>query len=358
MLIALIILAIALAATATLYIKERGKSDRLRRELSATSDDYKSDVQTLTERIEAAEKNATTLSRSAETLRHTVESREQESNRLRSSLEMSKMRRIDIIQSLVALENTMFTDAGHIKTMFSDFFLLNKPFETVGGDFYKFISDGERILAACGNCGVSGEVGLIKGLQNVAMLEDITRKNRLADLQAGEILDHLRTKYARIAEHSDNRRSDGEDVPVNFTVCIIDQKQRTLSYAGAYGSLCLIRKAYPGTNRREVDVHEYRGDRMNFAVSFGRRKNYTTEAIELEKDDKIYLKTDGYANQRGGSSNARYGDQYLRQLLMKHANEPMLEQKKAYEAEFDNWRGQNRGNDILIIGLALKVAGK
>jgi serine phosphatase RsbU (regulator of sigma subunit) len=97
---------------------------------------------------------------------------------------------------------------------------------------------------------------------------------------------------------------------------------------------------------------------MNFAVSFGRRKNYTTENITLEKDDKLYLKTDGYVNQRGGSQNARYGDQYLRQLLMKHANEPMLEQRKAFEEEFENWRGNNRGNDILVIGLALKIAGK
>jgi hypothetical protein len=29
-----------------------------------------------------------------------------------------------------------------------------------------------------------------------------------------------------------------------------------------------------------------------------------------------------------------------------------------FEQEFENWRGSNRGNDILIIGLALKVAGK
>ncbi len=172
------------------------------------------------------------------------------------------------------------------------------------------------------------------------------------------MLDALRSKYAHIAEKNAQYRTD-DDIPVNFSVCIINEKQRLLSYAGAYGSVCLLRKSYPGTSRKENDLHEFRGDRMNFAVSFGRRKNYTTEIIELEKDDKIYLKTDGFANQRGGGNNARFGDPYLRQLMMKHANEPMLDQKRAFEDEFNSWKGENaKGNDILIIGLGLKIAGK
>ena len=120
--------------------------------------------------------------------------------------------------------------------------------------------------------------------------------------------------------------------------------------------MCLLRKSYPGTNRREVDVHEFRGDRMNFAVSFGRRKNYTSETIELEKDDKLYIKTDGFVNQRGGSSGNRFGDIYFRQMLMKHSSESMSEQMQSFKNEFDKWRGNDtRANDILIIGLALKV---
>ena len=358
MIVTLIILSVAVVAVLTLYIKDRNAHRQEIKSLTTTAENLRSDIETLTERLRAAEDSAQNSTKDAEQLRHALATKDQETNRLKSSLESHKMRHIDTVQNLITLQHTIYTDPGHIKALFSDFFLLHKPFETVGGDFYKFLSDGERVLVACGNCGVSGAAGLIKGIQNVALIEEIVHKNGLAGVQAGEVLDALRTKFAHIAEREGMRRDADEDMPVNFTICIINQKERTLSYAGAYGSLCLIRKAYPGTSRREVDVHEFRGDRMNFAVSFGRRKNYTTETIDLEKDDKLYLKTDGYANQRGGSSNGRYGDQYLRQLLMKHANEPMLEQKKAFEQEFENWRGNNRGNDILVIGLALKVAGK
>ena len=358
MLIIIIILSIVAAAALTLYIINVTSSRKNNAKWETTVSNLQSDIETLKGRLKKAEKESANASQELESFKRASYAKGQEAIHLKSTLENQRMRGVDVVQSLMALQRTMFTDPGHIKALFSDFFLLYKPFDAVGGDFYKFIIDGDFVLVACGNCGMSGATGLVKGLHNVAMLEDIVSRCSLAEIQAGEVLDALRTRYARMAERDGYRHDVDEDVPVNFTVCIINQRERTLSYAGAYGSLCLIRKSYPGTNRREVDVHEFRGDRMNFAVSFGRRKNYTTENIMLEKDDKIYLKTDGFVNQRGGASNARYGDQYLRQLLMKHAGEPMLEQKKVYEQELENWRGNNRGNDILVIGLTLKIAGK
>ena len=356
----MIIISVSIVAVAALALYIKGVVTLRKRtaQWETTNSNLHSDIETLKERLKTSEKRSETISQEMESLKRSTFAKEQESVRLKSSLENQRVRGVEVLQGLIGLQNTMFTDPGHIKALFSDFFLLYKPFDAVGGDFYKLIVDGDHILVACGNCGISGAAGLVRGLQNVAMLEDIASRNGIAGMQAGEVLDALRSKYARMAERDGGRHDVDEDVPVNFTVCIVNQRERTLSYAGAYGSLCLVRKSYPGTNRREVDVHEFRGDRMNFAVSFGRRKNYTTENIVLEKDDKIYLKTDGYVNQRGGASNARYGDQYLRQLLMKHASEPMLEQKRVFEQEFENWRGSNRGNDILVIGLALKVAGK
>lgn len=277
---------------------------------------------------------------------------------LKQRLDNQRLKMVDMVKHLQALQRTIMTDAGQIKSMFADFFVLYKPWEAVGGDFYKFIKKGDTTLVACGNCGHSGINGFVKGILNIVFLQEIIEKGDLEKMEAGQVLDSLRGKYAHLAEKNDQYRTD-EDIPVNFSICIINEKQRLLSYAGAYGSVCLLRKSYPGTSRKENDLHEFRGDRMNFAVSFGRRKNYTSECIELEKDDKIYLKTDGYVNQRGGTGNTRFGDPYLRQMLIKHANEPMLDQKRAYEEEFNNWKGENtKGNDILLIGLALKVAGK
>ena len=317
MLMIIIILSIVAVAALALYIKGVVTLRKRTAQWETTNSNLHSDIETLKERLKTSEKRSETISQEMESLKRSTFAKEQESVRLKSSLENQRVRGVEVLQGLIGLQNTMFTDPGHIKALFSDFFLLYKPFDAVGGDFYKLIVDGDHILVACGNCGISGAAGLVRGLQNVAMLEDIASRNGIAGMQAGEVLDALRSKYARMAERDGGRHDVDEDVPVNFTVCIVNQRERTLSYAGAYGSLCLVRKSYPGTNRREVDVHEFRGDRMNFAVSFGRRKNYTTETIELEKDDRVYIKTDGFVNQRGGRTGNRFGDIYFRQMLMK-----------------------------------------
>jgi serine phosphatase RsbU (regulator of sigma subunit) len=348
-----------------MYLREKKLSSqlnhKLHKELKNSTQEIQNLQQNLQQKQEELSKVKANLENTEQNLRRTEMLQRQhtdEASNMRYTIENLRIQRVSMLNNLLVLQNTLLPDAGFIKSMFPDFFVLYKPFEQTGGDFYRFFHCGDNILVACGNCGISGTAGLAKALLNMVFLQDIIQKSNSANLQAGNILDNLRSKYAHLSDHNSSYRDIDESIPVNFTVCIINQKAKTLSYAGAYGSMCLLRKSYPGTNRKEVDVHEYRGDKMNFAVSFGRRKNYTTELIELEKDDKLYLKTDGFVNQRGGTANARFGDIYLRQMFMKHANEPMIEQRHAYEAEFDKWRGQNRGNDILIIGLSLKIAGR
>ncbi|MCQ2252582.1 MAG: SpoIIE family protein phosphatase [Bacteroidales bacterium] len=371
MTISVIIISICLVAAVGYILYNRKINNGRITELKAESEALKKEITELKTQNEANEKrqkeNAELLETrdcEIECLKGQLQQMESNSDKtqkklteLRNMVDTNKMRKGDMLKHLLALQKTMMTEANIIKSMFSDFFVLCKPAETVGGDFYKFIKKGDTTIVFCGNCGMSGINGLIKGLVNIVFVQEIIEKSDPKTLQAGYLLDMLRSKYAHLAEKNDQYRGD-EDIPVNFTACVINEKEHSMTYAGAYGSICLLRKSYPGTSRKENDLHEFRGDRMNFAVSFGRRKNYTSEFVELEKDDKIYLKTDGFVNQRGGANNDRFGDQYLRQMLMKNANNPMLEQKSAYEEEFVNWRGGNKPNDILLIGLALKVSGK
>lgn len=336
-----IILSVLLAVAAVLLIMQRQKISKLN--LSCK------------QKIEEADNELKILGKSLEQGKSQISKSERRISDLQHQIDGNKFRMIEMLKNLTVVQKTLFSGRGYIKSLFPDYFVLDVPCETAGGDFYKFASKGDFVLAACGNSGVSGVNGMIMGILNVVFLSEIIERVDLATITSGRILDMLRGKYAHLAENNNAYRRE-EDIPVNFTVCIINQKERSLSYAGAYGSMCLLRKSYPGTNRKEVDVHEFRGDRMNFAVSFGRRKNYTSETIELEKDDRVYIKTDGFANQRGGSTGNRFGDIYFRQMLMKHSSESMSDQMHSFKYEFDKWRGNDiRPNDILIIGLALKV---
>ena len=340
MLVAIIILAILLAVSAFYCWKLRNQNNEITLKNESDIKIKNQEIKELNAKIKNLETENNKYDNSVSELKQVIENH--------------KFKMVEMLKHLLALQKTILPEKNYIKSIFPDFFVLDQPGDTAGGDFYKFYHKGDFTLVACGNTGISGVNGLIKGILNVVFLTEILERNDIAKISSGQILDMLRSKYAHLTERNENYRVN-EDIPVNFTVCIINQKEKYLQYAGAYGSMCLLRKSYPGTSRKEIDVHEFRGDRMNFAVSYGRRKNYATEQIELVKDDKIYLKTDGFANQRGGNGN-RFGDSYLRQMFMKHANEPMLDQMHSYKQEFANWKGNNtKANDILVIGLALKV---
>lgn len=340
MLITNILLSAIIVAGIVFFIKFKKKNDEKAINLEAAIKANNQEISNLKKEIECKDSENKKYERSVSDLKQANENH--------------KFKMVEMLKHLLALQKTILPERNYIKSIFPDFFVIDQPGDIAGGDFYKISHKGDYSIVACGNCGVSGINGLIKGALNVVFLTEIIERNDLSKISAGQVLDMLRSKYAHLSDKNENYGVN-EDIPVNFTVCIINQKEKMLQYAGAYGSMCLLRKSYPGTSRKEVDVHEFRGDRMNFAVSYGRRKNYTTERIELKKDDKIYLKTDGFANQRGGNGN-RFGDSYLRQMLMKHANEPMIDQMKSYKQEFQNWKGANtKANDILIIGIALKV---
>ncbi len=243
---------------------------------------------------------------------------------LNSELEVLKKQGIDYESSLSFLRRNILTPKNYVKSFFPEFFILERAQDK---DFYKFFRQGDYLLACCGRCGNSGVNGLVKSILNIVFLDEILEKSDLRKISSGDILDMVREKYS----HLENNSLD--DSPrINFSLCIINQRERTLEFSGAYSNLCIVRKSYPGTSRKEVDVHEFTGDKMNFAVSFGHRKNYSVQTIEIEKDDKIYLQT---------------GTDFSRQMFIKYANAPMKEQALLFENSLEG--------DSMLIGIALKV---
>ncbi|MBQ3657792.1 MAG: hypothetical protein II956_13285 [Bacteroidales bacterium] len=226
--------------------------------------------------------------------------------------------------SLSFLRRNILTPKNYIKSFFPEFFILERAQDK---DFYKFYRQGDYLLACCGRCGASGVNGLVKSILNIVFLDEILEKNDLSKISSGDILDMVREKYSHLEDNSSDNSSR-----INFSICIINQKERTLEFSGAYSNLCIVRKSYPGTSRKEVDVHEFTGDKMNFAVSFGHRKNYSVQTIGIEKDDKIYLQT---------------GTDFSRQMFIKNANATMKEQAALFETSLEG--------DSMLIGIALKV---
>ena len=66
----------------------------------------------------------------------------------------------------------------------------------------------------------------------------------------------------------------------------------------------------------------------------------------------IYLFTDGYADQFGGSKNKKFKYKTLKNLLIEINNKPMVEQEQILAETFLNWKGNiEQVDDVCISGI-------
>ena len=74
--------------------------------------------------------------------------------------------------------------------------------------------------------------------------------------------------------------------------------------------------------------------------------------IKIYKNDAIYLFSDGFVSQFGGTEDRKFNSKAFRQLLVNIHAKPMLEQKKILDSTMTNWMGdKEQMDDILVIGV-------
>jgi serine phosphatase RsbU (regulator of sigma subunit) len=79
---------------------------------------------------------------------------------------------------------------------------------------------------------------------------------------------------------------------------------------------------------------------------------YTNHTIQLQKGDCVYLYSDGYADQFGGSKGKKFKYNKLKELLLDVSLLPIEEQRNVIENAFDAWKGNlEQIDDVVVIGV-------
>ena len=74
--------------------------------------------------------------------------------------------------------------------------------------------------------------------------------------------------------------------------------------------------------------------------------------IQLQKNDILYLFSDGYADQFGGDKGKKFKYKQLKEILLEVQNLTMTEQRSILEHRFNNWKGKlEQVDDVLVIGI-------
>ncbi|WP_041263769.1 SpoIIE family protein phosphatase [Bernardetia litoralis] len=267
--------------------------------------------------------------------------------------------------------NTQFTDSvryaktiqkailpmkQRVQTHFEDSFVLFRPRDIVSGDFYWIyetndpITNEEIILVAVLDCTGHGVPGAFISLIGFAILNEIVSKEHITE--PAKILHRLDERLQEALRQKQSNNMDGMDVAlcaikkVNSIHHSTGKKQFEVTFAGAKRPFYCI---------KDDIFEELKGNKTSVGGITKKKEKSTfqfeQEKIILTKGDKLYLTTDGFADQNG-KNQQKIGSPKLKNTFKAIHNLPFTEQKTKLEEILDIHQGkQKQRDDITILGI-------
>ena len=133
---------------------------------------------------------------------------------------------------------------------------------------------------------------------------------------------------------------------MDISLSVIDNKNNKLQFAGAYNSLIIV---------RNNEIIETKADRMPIGIHRKYKISFTNKNIALNKNDIVYMYTDGYIDQFGGKDNKKFLIKRFRKLLLEISANTLPIQKQILLETINKWRKQiEQLDDITILGFKIK----
>lgn len=262
---------------------------------------------------------------------------------MREQQEIIKAQRDDITSSInyaQKIQLNLLPQKQKFLKSFEETCIFYRPKDIVSGDFYWLEQYEHLTIIALADCTGHGVPGSFMTLLGINLLNNIVLEQHIFD--PGTILDELDKKLitALPRTNGDESMNDGMEI----TVCVIDHRSADLSYACA-GSRFLIYEHNSFTM--------YKGDTKHIGdAPLEGFKGYITHFTKLSENSTLYLFTDGFQDQFGGSKDKKYSFRRILELFEANIRLPLSEQESMISEEFVQWKSdEEQTDDVTILAL-------
>ncbi len=262
-----------------------------------------------------------------------------------AEISLQKQKITDSIHYAHRIQKAVLTPREEILHVFAGHFIYFQPRELVSGDFYLLSETKGYIVVSAVDCTGHGVPGAFMSMLGVSFLNEILSSLTPSgnDFSAATILNKMREKIIS-SLHQTGARKETKD-GMDMSICLFEPDLKKVHFAGAHNSMYLV---------RNHELLQYDADRMPISIHRNADKPFTNHEISLQKDDCIYLFTDGYADQIGGEKSRKFLSRNLKQLLLDIHSHPMDKQKTILQEKFNEWKnGYPQRDDVLILGLKI-----
>jgi CheY-like chemotaxis protein len=274
---------------------------------------------------------------------------EKQKEKIEEQHELLKRQSIKITSSINyarQIQQAVLPPMEAVKKIFPEHFILFRPRDIVSGDFYWITEKEGVIIVAAADCTGHGVPGAFMSMLGIATLNEIVNKTginkHIRALKANEILNQLRDQII-VSLHQTGAIDETKD-GMDMALCIIDIENKVMQYAGAHNPLILI---------RDNQLIQYDADKMPISIHIFENKPFTNHEIKIQRNDMIYLFTDGYSDQVG-ENGTKIMTRNFKNLLLQIHQKPIEEQLSILEKTLDEHMGsKEQVDDILVFGIRL-----
>ncbi len=256
----------------------------------------------------------------------------------KNKIEESHKQIRDSINYASRIQNAIMPNMNLFEDNFSEYFIMFKPKDIVSGDFYWAKKINEYLIFVAADCTGHGIPGAFVSMLGVSLLNEIVRKKEIK--KSNQILNELRKEIKISLRQDENEIKDGMDL----ALCIINTKKNELQFSGANNPLYLF---------RNNELIEFKADRQPIGI-YRKEKDFTNHVFQLEKNDLLYMFSDGYLDQFGGEKGRKFMRKQFKEVLHKNQNRTMIEQKNILNETFENWKKNTEQiDDVLVLGVKI-----
>lgn len=225
-------------------------------------------------------------------------------------------------------------------TLLPQSFVFYKPKDILSGDFYWIEQKGDLIFVAAADCTGHGVPGALISIVNYNLLNKAVLEKDLNN--PADILNYVNQQLT-VALHQTFQESSVKD-GMDISLCVINTKTLELNYSGANNPIYIL---------QNKELTQHNADKFPVGAFVDEQvPSFTSKQIQLQKNDLIYLFSDGYADQFGGEKGKKFKYKQLKDILVEYQDLPLNKQRSILEERFINWKGKlEQVDDVLVIGI-------
>ena len=250
----------------------------------------------------------------------------------------------DSIYYAKRIQESILPSEQKIKQVLPESFVYFRPKDLVSGDFYWVHEIGDKLFVAAVDCTGHGVPGAFMSIIAYDMLKGIINSD--IEFCPAYILERLNKEViATFKRNTDVGSNDtlGVNDGMDIALCMIDKKERKLSFAGAFNPLYLV---------RGNEIFVYKGDRFPIGYQGEKKLSFSKHDIALEDNDIFYIFSDGYADQFGGEDGKKFKYRRFRHLLLNIHKLPAEDQKAILHQKIEEWMGEHEQvDDMIVMGM-------